>query len=150
MPIIKPPLPSPIVEKLVLPKTKPAPVKPVTKPVQATKTVISPPQAAPLSRALPASYVPPNATAAYLHNPKPFYPSQARQRGMEGVVVLAVRVSAQGRTETVSIKRSSGFALLDNAARKSVSKWRFVPAQQSGRAVAALVDIPIRYRLKDA
>lgn len=119
---------------------RPSPL-PVTTELAAKPTQPSPPA---------PSYVPPTARAAYLQNPKPFYPTQARKRGMEGLVVLAVKVGVNGSAKSVSVKRSSGFPLLDRAARKSVSKWRFVPAKRNGRAVAAMVEVPIRYRLKDA
>lgn len=95
----------------------------------------------------PLSYIPPNAHVSYLRNPKPFYPRMARKRGMEGIVLLSVSVSAKGLVSALSIKKSSGFALLDNAAKETVKKWKFQPAQKGLKAVNAVVDVPIRFSL---
>lgn len=95
------------------------------------------------------AFVPPQSRAAYLRNPKPSYPATAQQRGMQGVVVLAVSVSMDGLPLSVSIKASSGYTVLDKAALKAVSAWRFAPATQGGRAVEAQVDVPIRFSLND-
>lgn len=91
----------------------------------------------------------PRFDAAYLHNPKPPYPPLARRRGQEGLVVLQVAVNAAGLAEQVSIQRSSGFEILDDAARSTVAHWRFTPARRGDQAVAATVFVPIRFKLED-
>jgi periplasmic protein TonB len=97
---------------------------------------------------LAEEFTPPSSGAAYLNNPKPVYPAAARRRGMEGVVRLEVEVSADGRPLAVAVKESSGFRVLDVAAREAVEHWRFEPARRMGRAVAATVEVPIRFELK--
>lgn len=94
-------------------------------------------------------YLPPRGDAAYLHNPRPAYPRQARQQRMQGRVLLEVQVSAEGDPVRVALRSSSGFALLDQAATEAVSRWRFVPAHRAGRAVEALVEVPIRFALTE-
>jgi len=83
-------------------------------------------------------------------NPRPAYPWLARQRHIEGRVLLRVRVDADGRPAGVEVVRSSGFALLDESARTALARWTFRPAQSEGVAVPAVVEVPIAFRLEDA
>lgn len=82
-----------------------------------------------------------------LDNPKPVYPTSARRRGMQGVVLLSVEVNIKGYVENIDILRSSGFRILDVAALNSVKKWKFIPAHQGSRVVASIVQVPIRFVL---
>ena len=84
-----------------------------------------------------------------LDNPKPVYPSAARRRGMQGVVMLQVNVSNEGNVRGIHIMRSSGFRVLDVAAINSVKQWRFMPAQQGDINVASTVKVPIRFTLNN-
>lgn len=61
---------------------------------------------------------------------------------------LRVQVSADGRPEQVEIEVSSGFDRLDEAARKAVLRWQFVPAQLGEKPVSAWVIVPITFKLK--
>jgi protein TonB len=98
--------------------------------------------------AAPAKALPPSFDADYLDNPAPSYPSLSRRAGEAGSVLLQVHVSAEGRAQEVSVSRSSGFPRLDAAALQAVRRWRFVPAQQAGRAVDGWVLVPINFSLK--
>ena len=89
----------------------------------------------------------PRFAGAGLANPAPRYPYLARRRGQEGRVILRVLVSALGDAKAVSIRRSSGYRLLDEAALTAVSAWRFVPASDAERPVAGALDVPIWFRL---
>lgn len=85
----------------------------------------------------------------YLRNPHPAYPEAARAARQEGVVSLAVKVDARGSVIAVRVSRSSGFPLLDERARSTVSqRWKFRPAKVGGTAVATEVTIPIRFTLE--
>lgn len=86
--------------------------------------------------------------ADYLFNPSPPYPDAARRRGQEGQVILFVVVDRSGAPMTVSIKKSSGVSVLDEAALKAVKKWKFKPATLAGIPVVFSVDVPIRFGLK--
>lgn len=86
--------------------------------------------------------------AAYLSNPAPEYPAQAKRRNMEGTVMLDVVVSQVGAARSVYIAESSGFALLDESAKNAVSRWKFVPAKRGGEIVEARVMVPIEFRLE--
>ncbi len=93
---------------------------------------------APLYLAEPSFSEPPQA---------PVYPRQARHRGQQGEVLLAVWIDAAGAVAQVRVLHSSRFPLLDRAALQAVTRWRFTPARQDGRAVASYVKIPVRFRL---
>jgi len=80
--------------------------------------------------------------------PPPRYPTLARRRGQEGVVRLRLSIDALGRVDAVTVLRTSGFPLLDRAALKAVRSWRFEPAREGGRPVAAELIQPVEFRLR--
>ncbi len=79
--------------------------------------------------------------------PVPPYPPLARREGTEGKVKLKVLISEEGRVTGVSLFRSSGSPLLDQSALETLEKWRFSPAMQNGRRVAAWVVVPVVFSL---
>ena len=85
----------------------------------------------------------------YARSPQPEYPASARKRRLQGVVLLAVHVSAGGRAESVAIKKSSGFEALDEAAIKAVRGWTFKPARLGDTAIPADIEVPVRFKLTD-
>jgi protein TonB len=103
--------------------------------------------AAPAAR--PAALVPPSFDADYLHNPTPRYPPAAARLRETGRVLLAVSVSAAGLPERVEIAATSGSPRLDQAALETVKRWRFVPARQGDKPVAASVTVPLVFRLDE-
>ncbi|MEC5217028.1 protein TonB [Actimicrobium sp. GrIS 1.19] len=109
----------------------PEPVAPVPAPQPPVKTAVS----------LSASYA-----AA---NRKPVYPAMSRRYEEQGTVVLRVLVNPDGSAGAVQIKTSSGYPLLDAAARDAVQSWRFQPATMDGKAVAEWYQIPIPFRLQE-
>jgi protein TonB len=86
---------------------------------------------------------------AALNNPKPPYPLAARRLGLEGRVLLAARVTADGACAEVRLKQSSGHALLDASALESVRRWRFLPARHGDSPVESWVEVPVSFRLHD-
>lgn len=81
-------------------------------------------------------------------NVAPPYPSLARQRGYEGLVILAVEVLASGVIGNIMLKKTSGYAILDRTALEAVRSWRFDPGKVGTNSVDMTVDVPIRYVLK--
>jgi protein TonB len=96
----------------------------------------------------PAPVVQAKEGANYLKNPRPGYPRLAQREGWEGSVLLRVRVLPNGRSEAISVLKSSGRTVLDNAAIEAVQGWTFVPATQGGNAIAGWVNVPIEFRLQ--
>jgi protein TonB len=103
---------------------------------------------APAPPAPPAPVIPPNFVAAYLNNPPPAYPDSSKRQGEEGMVMLRVRVNADGLPASVEIEKSCGYRRLDMAALDAVRRWKFVPARQGDQAVAATVLVPLNFELK--
>lgn len=89
------------------------------------------------------------AVPLYKENPAPVYPIQAKKRGYEGIVILEVLVTKEGKAEKVSVFQSSRYSLLDEAAVSSVKKWRFEPGKRGDEKVDMPVKIPIRFKLEE-
>ncbi|MBR02251.1 MAG: hypothetical protein CL394_02870, partial [Acidiferrobacteraceae bacterium] len=71
-------------------------------------------------------------------NPKPVYPRLAIRRQLEGTVILTIDVLPSGKVTNISVETGSGFSLLDQAAIKAVSQWRFTPAHRVGTPTIAV------------
>ncbi len=71
-------------------------------------------------------------------NPKPVYPRLAIRRQLEGTVILTIDVLPSGKVANISVETGSGFSLLDQAAIKAVSQWRFTPAHRVGTPTMAV------------
>ena len=87
------------------------------------------------------------AKPKYLLHPEPPYPATARRRRQEGLVLLTVKVTAQGHAARVELKESSGFPALDEAALRAVRDWEFEPARLGTVAVESEIEVPVRFRL---
>ena len=122
-----------------------APAASFSVPAVATGAQVATAESAP-AMASPA-VTPARFDAAYLHNPRPDYPSLSRRLGEEGKVLLRVRVSREGQPAAVDLEKSSNFARLDEAARAVVAHWRFVPARRGDEAIEATVIVPVVFRL---
>jgi protein TonB len=85
----------------------------------------------------------------YIENPKPPYPPEAKNKGLEGRVLLQVEVLPNGRAGDVFVKESSGCDSLDQSALLTVKKWRFIPAKKGGIPYPSWVNIPITFQLLD-
>ncbi|WP_094606669.1 hypothetical protein SPSIL_010810 [Sporomusa silvacetica DSM 10669] len=88
--------------------------------------------------------------ARYLAGSRPAYPHKALQAGQEGVVVLRVRVDADGSAANVMVRQSSGYVLLDEAATQSVRNWSFAPACQCETPVESYFDVRVKFSLVEA
>ena len=152
------------VKKIVKPVTKPVvPLvkqasQPVTPPVEQTSapaaTTDAPvaQQETKTTNNKPAdtqTYQSPNFNAAYLNNPAPNYPAISRRLGEEGLVLLQVQVTADGKADSVELKTGSGSDRLDEAALEAVKKWRFVPAKRGDQAVSASVVVPVKFSIEE-
>jgi protein TonB len=144
---------------------KPQPPKPKPPPKQVVQRVQPPPEPetvaevdddpppAPVKAAPPPPPVvekvtPPSGSAGYLHNPAPEYPSIAEEEGWEGRVILKVHVLASGRPDSVTVQKSSGHDVLDQAAVRTVKgSWHFAPAKRGDTPTDGWVSVPIVFNL---
>ncbi len=83
----------------------------------------------------------------YLKNPEPIYPESARRRHQEGLVLLVVKVTAQGHAGSVEIKKSSGFSALDDAAMEAVRDWDLNPLRIGALAFESEIVVPVHFKL---
>jgi periplasmic protein TonB len=134
--VVAPPPLEPTPLPVVLPTPTPTPAPPQA----VAQAVAVPPQ--------PALVSAPRFDADYLDNPAPAYPALSRRMGEHGRVLLRVHVTPEGSPAQIEVRESSGFERLDKAARDTVQRWRFVPAKQGDRGVAAWVLVPISFSLR--
>jgi protein TonB len=133
------------------PKPRPRPVKPAPEPVAAT---------APSGHAdehqapkAPAQPVDPNRPRLIGHidylgrRPVPVYPRLSERRGEQGRVVIRVVISPKGDVTKATVRSSSGFERLDDAALDAARSARFKPYTENGVAYAAMADIPFDFVL---
>lgn len=71
------------------------------------------------------------------------YPFLARKKKIEGTVIASFRINAKGYPQDINIRKSSGFEILDSAAKKIVTKAAPFPH------VVEPVEIPITFRITD-
>jgi protein TonB len=115
--------------------TPPEPALPTTAPIPAVSS----------SRAEAQPLV--VAQADRRHCPPAAHPAVLRERGIEGAVLLRVKVDVQGRAADVQLLAGSGWRLFDEAALQQVRGCRFVPATLGGQAIDSWVEFPVRFVL---
>ncbi len=70
------------------------------------------------------------------------YPDRARRNGITGVSRVRFEVGREGRARNVELADSSGFGLLDRAARAAVMQVRGLPW------VYGRLEVPVRFSLE--
>ena len=78
---------------------------------------------------------------------EPVYPEAARAAGVEGVVILEVRIAASGKVEKARVLRS--VPLLDAAALEAVRQWVYAPTVVNGQAVPMTRKVALSFRLPE-
>ncbi len=66
------------------------------------------------------------------------YPPEAWRRGVEGAVLLELRIEPDGSVSTVEVVRGLGHGL-DEAAVEAARRFRFEPARRGERPIAAVI-----------
>jgi TonB family protein len=87
--------------------------------------------------------------ARYLDAMRPPYPRRAREMGWEGTVVLRVEVNPDGTAGEIAVHQPSGYPVLDEAALTAVKRWRFAPPTDGAFTFSAVVDVPVRFDLRE-
>ncbi len=86
----------------------------------------------------------PKAAGVLIAHPEPKYPEAALQQWLEGDGVFTVVFdAATGVAASVIVDKSTGHALLDDAAKKALMRWRSKPRELSAMTV------PFKFRLMD-
>lgn len=72
-----------------------------------------------------------------------YYPGSARRRGIEGTVYIRFVLDASGTLSNISVEKTSGYTLLDNASVKTIKRCVFPPPPDDSLTLS----IPITFKL---
>ncbi|TCZ65366.1 energy transducer TonB [Roseicella aquatilis] len=81
-------------------------------------------------------------------NPEPEYPLDSRRRGEQGTVRVLIRVAETGAPTGVEVLESSGFAALDDSARRAALRSRFAPATRDGVPIPGTIRTAYHFSLR--
>jgi len=81
-------------------------------------------------------------------NIPPRYPMEAARRNQQGRVRLNILVATDGSVLSAEVLESSGFPLLDRAAREAALKWRFRPSTRDGMAIPTTIPYSLEFYLE--
>ncbi|MEK6375903.1 MAG: energy transducer TonB [Acidobacteriota bacterium] len=76
----------------------------------------------------------------------PFYPEEARQARISGIVILEVLIDKTGAVKDATVLKGLPNGLSE-AAVEAVRQWMFVPATKDGQAVDVVFNLTINFRL---
>ena len=74
----------------------------------------------------------------------PVYPTELREKGVEGQVELEVGINEEGGVEAVKVTKSL-HPYLDNAAVQALKQWRFEPVLRNGKPVSAIITTDVNF-----
>jgi protein TonB len=77
----------------------------------------------------------------------PEYPARARQRGIQGHVLLKLRVNERGEVAGIRVVEARPIGVFEDVAIAAVEKWVFEPARYQGNPVSISVSQKIPFRL---
>lgn len=80
---------------------------------------------------------------------KPFYPMDARRRGITGQVTLRLYVDAEGGVREVQVQAADPAGVFEEKALEAARRWRFEPAMFKGAPVGVWMTLPVRFALED-
>lgn len=90
--------------------------------------------------------IPASPDARHPNLPPP-YPPQAEARREEGTVGLIIDVAPDGHPAHIEIASSSGYPILDAAARRAVERWHFRPGVQDGKPAPSIFNQQITFEI---
>jgi len=97
-------------------------------------------------RVIPASKL--TSMPSWKTSIKPVYTEKAREKEVEGVVLIEVLIDETGRVRKVKVLKKLGFGL-DEAAIEAVKNSSFTPGMRGKTPVATKIQIPFRFVLED-
>lgn len=78
----------------------------------------------------------------------PEYPDSARKRGFFGDVTYDVLVTSEGRVGAITLVESSGYHILDNAAKRALEEVSFTPAFSGGKPISSSKRVCFSFQLR--
>lgn len=80
-----------------------------------------------------------------VHRVDPEYSNTARDNQIDGVVILSLEISKEGKTEKIEVRRKLE-PTLDQNAITAVEQWKFAPATKDGKPVRVKATLEINFR----
>jgi protein TonB len=77
---------------------------------------------------------------------KPAYPADARNAGIEGMVIIEAVIATDGTVKDATVLGS--VPGLDQAALDAVREWRFMPTKLNGDPVEVVMTVTLNFTLK--
>jgi protein TonB len=87
--------------------------------------------------------------ATEVYTPSPAYPSDARRRNIQGIVLVELMIDSDGSCRFQRIVESSGCDSLDDAVAKTVAHWKYRSAAADGRPDTLTKRVRFVFRLND-
>ncbi len=78
---------------------------------------------------------------------RPVYPAAAKQKNIEGVVVVKFKVTTAGTVENVSVLKAKPAGYFEKAAMDAVKKWKFQPGIVEEEPVNTWMTAMVKFRL---
>jgi protein TonB len=82
-----------------------------------------------------------------VHEVKPDYTEDARQRQITGDVVLEIIVQRDGSVGDVKVLQGLSWGLNERAVQ-AVRQWRFAPARRQGSPVDVIVEVAVEFKIR--
>lgn len=123
----------------------PPPPIPQTQPTSPATAAPQPTPAAPVQSHADSSPKPENRTPQLLHIYLPEYTTKAREKKIEGDLVLRVTLQRDGKVKKVKVEKGLGEGL-DERAVESIKRIAFLPAELNGEPVDAVMQIVFNFK----
>lgn len=93
---------------------------------------------------------PPDKPSVHLiHKVEPEYPVEAKDAGVQGLVILRCAIATDGSVRHIEVLKSAAPELSD-AAKKAVGQWRYEPPKSSdGQPIGVEIDVTINFMLTE-
>jgi TonB family protein len=85
-------------------------------------------------------------TPTKIKDVRPMYPPEAREAGVQGVVIAEVHILPDGRVGSASILRS--IPMLDAAALEAIQQWEFTPTLLNGVPTPVIMTVTVQFTLQ--
>lgn len=164
-----PPTPKPTPPVHTKPKIQPKPIltaKPTPTPLPEaaapSPTPVAPADPTPAAPAAPAAQAAPavgrptmditapkNVSHIECSMITPDYPALSKRRGETGTAYVTFVIGPTGKVESISLKKSSGFSRLDDAAIAAAHASSCKPYLENGQAIRATATQPYNFNLND-
>ncbi len=76
----------------------------------------------------------------------PVYPQEAKDAGVQGVVIIEAKIGPDGSVAEAWVLRS--IPVLDQAALDAVRQWRYAPTLLNGAPVPVIMTITVNFTLE--